>query len=123
MRISDWSSDVCSSDLNDRQRHRREGLAFDASEREQRHIDEDDDRLPEHGRADHFAGGMRYDRQPFVECERAAVMMLPLSAASQRLLADDDRALDDPARVQPPGGPQLGRDAPPPNATHRYLTV
>src|SRR3546814_19111612 len=99
MRISDWSSDVCSSDLNDRQRHRREGLAFDASEREQRHIDEDDDRLPENGRADHFAGGMRYDRQPVDECEREAVMMVPLSDASQGILDEDDRAGDDQAEV------------------------
>src|SRR3546814_11041824 len=85
MRISDWSSDVCSSDL--------------------------DDRLPEHGRADHFAGGMRYDRQPFVECERAAVMMLPLSDASKRILDDDDRAVDDQAEVQRAEDQQSGRDA------------
>src|SRR3546814_4964199 len=96
MRISDWSSDVCSSDLgpvqtgfvallqprddaavllldllrqpdrdhrrhegeredegegerdDDGERHRHERLALHAGQRQQRHIDKDDDRLPVH---------------------------------------------------------------------------
>src|SRR3546814_3951314 len=53
MRISDWSSDVCSSDLH-RDRHWREGLALDSLEGEQRREHHEDDRLPEQRRADHL---------------------------------------------------------------------
>jgi hypothetical protein len=53
------------------QRHRGEGLALDAGQREQRDIDEDDDGLSVNGRPDHLARRRGDDVvEPLVTVER-----------------------------------------------------
>src|SRR3546814_11946661 len=73
MRISDWSSDVCSSDLLT-----RSGC---------------------HG------------REPFLDAEQSAFMMLLLGKPAQRVFDNDDGAIDDQTEVQGAEAHQIGRDA------------
>src|SRR3546814_1149242 len=54
MRISDWSSDVCSSDLLHRQKHVDEGLPGDADEKGADQID--DLRVLQRGRQRRYPG-------------------------------------------------------------------
>src|SRR3546814_2048405 len=99
MRISDWSSDVCSSDLH-RDRHWREGLALDSLEGEQRREHHEDDRLPEQRRADHLLDRTRHLLESLAHVEYSPLMLLPLGHASQEVLDDDDRAIDDQPEVE-----------------------
>src|SRR3546814_15344906 len=94
MRISDWSSDVCSSDLH-RDRHWREGLALDSLEGEQRREHHEDDRLPEQRRADHLLDRTRHLLEPLAHVQYSHLMLLTLGHAYQAVLDDDDRATDD----------------------------
>src|SRR3546814_5850516 len=73
MRISDWSSDVCSSDLH-RDRHWREGLALDSLEGEQRREHHEDDRLPEQRRADHLLDRTRHLLESLAHLEYSPLM-------------------------------------------------
>ncbi len=57
---------------DDGQRHRLEHLAFDAAEGQQRHVDQDDDRLAVDGGLDHLRRGFDDRRQPLVLGEPSA---------------------------------------------------
>src|SRR3546814_18807582 len=100
MRISDWSSDVCSSDL----------LAFDAGQRQQRDIDQDDDGLSEHGWTNHLARGLGDDGQPLFEVQGAAVVMLAFGNTPQRIFHNDDSTVDTEAEIKRSEERRVGKE-------------
>src|SRR3546814_18469818 len=81
MRISDWSSDVCSSDLRDR--HRVEGFAFDAFESEDRQIDRGDDDDSENARFDHLRARRSDKSEALVAVEQSPEPVLRLAERSE----------------------------------------
>src|SRR3546814_4901969 len=131
MRISNWSSDVCSSDLrtialaetahqpilllldlagneerhrgrnqgerqekssgqreDDRDRHRVEGLSFDAFEREDRQIDRGDDDDAEDARLDHFGARRGHEAEAFVAIEQPSEPVLRTAKPSTTIFDD-----------------------------------
>src|SRR3546814_10214658 len=92
MRISDWSSDVCSSDL--------EGLALDAREHQQRREGEQDYRLPKDGRFDHLLAGAHRLLETFAKIEQTPFMLLPVRQSGEAVFDDDNRAVDDQTEVE-----------------------
>ena len=96
---------------HDGDRHRREHLALDPAEGEQRREDEQDDRLAVDGRPDHFLRRLEHLVQPLGQVQQAAFVMLPLGQASQAVFDDDDRAVDDQAEVERAEAHQIARHA------------
>src|SRR3546814_15773172 len=92
MRISDWSSDVCSSDL--------EGLALDAREHQQRREGEQDYRLPKNGRFDHLLAGAHRLLETFATIEQTPFMLLPVRQSGEAVFDDDNRPVDDQTEVE-----------------------
>src|SRR3546814_1181884 len=81
MRISDWSSDVCSSDL--------EGLALDAREHQQRREGEQDYRLPKDGRFDHLLAGAHRLLETFAKIEQTPFMLLPVRQSGEAVRSEE----------------------------------
>ena len=92
-----------------RQRHRLEHLALDAGEGEERHVDEDDDRLSVNGRLDHLLG-RPHRLQALLGVEDAPELVLPLGQMPQAVLGDDDRPVDDQAEVERAKAHQVAAD-------------
>src|SRR3546814_4341675 len=88
----------------------RERLAFDAGQRQQRDIDQDDDGLSEHGWTNHLARGLGDDGQPLFEVQGAAVVMLAFGNTPQRIFHNDDSTVDNEAEIKGAEAHQLGRD-------------
>ncbi|MCY1172442.1 hypothetical protein D9M73_125770 [compost metagenome] len=63
---------------HDRDCHRRERLALDAGEHEQRRKGKQDDCLPENGRLYHFLSGAHGLLKPLAKGEQPALMFLPV---------------------------------------------
>ena len=93
------------------ERHRMKHFPFDARQRENRDIDDrDDDHAEEHRIADLFARG-EHGLSAFLDRERAAKLVLPLSKLADDVLHDDDRAIDDQAEVHRAETHQVSGDA------------
>ena len=85
---------------DDGQRHRLEHLAFDACEGQQRHVNENDDRLAKDGWLDHLLGGLDDRAEALGFGELASKRVLALGQVSQAVLRDDDGAIDDEAKIE-----------------------
>src|SRR3546814_14563181 len=99
MRISDWSSDVCSSDLD---RHRVEGFAFDAFESEDRQIDRGDDDDSENARFDHLRARRSDKSEALVAVEQSPEPVLRLAESAEAIFADDDGPINDEPEIERP---------------------
>src|SRR3546814_15577735 len=95
MRMSDWSSDVCSSDL-------------------------DDDGRSEDGWTDHLARCLGDDRQPFFGTQGTSVMMLAFRNTPQRIFYDDDGTIDDEAEIKCAEAHEVGRNTAPEHAENGH---
>ena len=82
-----------------RDRHRLEHLPLDPSEREDRDIDEDDDRLAKQGGAPDVERGAEYHVGRLAVGHRTAAAASRRREVHDRVLHDDDRPVDDDAEV------------------------
>ncbi len=96
---------------DDGDRHRREHLALDTAEGEQRREHEQDDGLAVDRRLDHFLRRLEHLVQPLGQIEQAAFVMLSFGQAPQAVFDDDDRPVDDQAEVERAEAHQIARHA------------
>ncbi len=85
---------------DDGNRHRVEGLPFDALEREDRKIDRRDDDDAEDARADDLGACGGHEAEAFVAIEQAPETVLRFAETPQAILDDDHRPVDDQTKVQ-----------------------
>ena len=88
-------------------------------EREDRHVDERDDHLAERRRAPHLGRGGDHDLATLGVDERPPELLAPLGHAPERVLDDDDRAVDDEAEVDRAEADEVARDAERPHPDER----
>ncbi|MGY4501905.1 hypothetical protein ACVWYH_005862 [Bradyrhizobium sp. GM24.11] len=93
-----------------RQSHRLEGLAFDAREREQRRIDENDDDLAIDRGTDHLRRRHLHGVETLLQRQHAAKRALTFGEMAQAVLGDDDGAIHDQAEIERPEAHQIGAD-------------
>ena len=105
-------------------RHGREGLALDPGKGEQRREDEEDNRLTVDGRFDHFLRCETRFGQSLAQSEQAALAVLSGCKPGDAVLDNDDRTIDDQAKVERAQAHQIARDTEPVHADrcheHRY---
>ena len=92
------------------QRHRREHLAFDPGQGEDRQVDDRDDHRAEQARLDHFAGSFDDGLQALPQRKQTSLPALPIGKQSEAVLDDDDGAVDDDAEVDRAEAHQVGAD-------------
>ena len=94
---------------DDGDRHRMEGFALDALEREDRQIDGGDDDDAEDARLDHLCAGRSDETEAFVAVEQAPEPVLSLAEPAEAVLDDDDGPVDDEAEVERPEAHEVCR--------------
>ena len=96
--------------------HRLEHLAFDAGERQQGDIDQQNDGLSVEAGTDHLGGGSAYRGETFVVGQNAAEFTLLLGKMTQAVLGDDHGAIDDQAEIERAEAHEVGADMAAPHA-------
>ena len=91
--------------------HRVEHLPFDARQREDRQIDDQDDDDAEYARPDHLPRCFAHDDQALRKSRKSTSSRLLLAEPAQAVLDDDHGAIDDQAEVQRAQTHQVARYA------------
>src|SRR3546814_15203194 len=95
MRISDWSSDVCSSDL-----HGVEHFPFNTGQGKNREIHDHDDQLTENQWAARILCRCKHFMHPFGTCADTSMVLLCMSQAPDSVFDTQHRSVNIAATVQ-----------------------
>ena len=100
--------------------HRLEHLAFHPGEGQQRHVNQQDDRLAVEARLDHLDGRGAHRGEALLPRQQPAELALPFGEVTQAVLGDDDGAIDDQAEIERAEAHQVGADPSLPHADGRH---